>query len=170
MKNNILIKQNKSKCSADFSFNNIRGKCLVGFSGVGKKQVEGDGFTPIGTYELLEVFYRKDKVNTIYSVKKCNQITRKSGWSIDPDDKRYNKFVSLPYEMLHEEMFRMDRAYDVIITTSFNSFPTKANRGSAIFIHCIDLAKYTQGCVAMPKNTLLKIVTLLKKNSKIIIS
>ena len=43
--------------------------------------------------------------------------------------------------------------------------PTKKNKGSAIFIHIAKKNyKKTQGCVAIRKNELLKILKILKKN------
>tara|TARA_B100000989_G_scaffold202798_1_gene153455 strand:+ start:1403 stop:1915 length:513 start_codon:yes stop_codon:yes gene_type:complete len=169
MKNNILITKNKSKYSADFRFNELKGTCLVGFSGIGQKKKEGDGFTPIGEYKLLNVYYRKDRIENIRSVKCCKIITELSGWCTDPKDKLYNKFVSLPFENTHEKLYRSDNNYDLMVTTSFNSFPAKPYKGSAIFVHCIGASQYTQGCIAFPRVILLKIIESLTEDSKIII-
>lgn len=170
MKNNIIIKKNKSKFKAKFYYNNISGTCQVGYSGIGKKIKEGDGVTPVGIYDLLEIYYRKDKVKKIYSLKDCIEITKKSGWSTESTDTNYNKYVTLPYNKSHEKLHRSDACYDLIITTNFNSSPARKYKGSAIFVHCTDSSKFTDGCVAIPKNQLLCIIRSLKKNSKIVIT
>ena len=46
--------------------------------------------------------------------------------------------------------------------------PIRKNKGSAIFIHIAkENYKSTEGCIAVKKNNLLKIVKDLKKNTKI---
>ena len=104
------------------------------------------------------------------ALKDCIEITKKSGWSTEPTDTNYNKYVTLPYNKSHEKLHRSDACYDLIITTNFNSSPARKYKGSAIFVHCTDSSKFTDGCVAIPKNQLLCIIRSLKKNSKIVIT
>ena len=54
------------------------------------------------------------------------------GWSDDPKDPRYNKLVRIPRKFGFEKIFREDKAYDIIITTDYNSNPVVPNKGSAI--------------------------------------
>jgi L,D-peptidoglycan transpeptidase YkuD (ErfK/YbiS/YcfS/YnhG family) len=46
--------------------------------------------------------------------------------------------------------------------------PVKKNAGSAIFIHIAKkFYKHTNGCVAVKKNHLMKLIAKMKKNTKI---
>ena len=48
-------------------------KCCVGKNGFTKNKFEGDNKTPIGTYKLGSVYYRKDRVNKpVTKLKKKN--------------------------------------------------------------------------------------------------
>ncbi len=37
-------------------------KCSLGRNGIKKKIKEGDGITPYGTFKLLKIFYRADRI------------------------------------------------------------------------------------------------------------
>jgi L,D-peptidoglycan transpeptidase YkuD (ErfK/YbiS/YcfS/YnhG family) len=58
--------------------------------------------------------------------------------------------------------------YDLIIVLSYNISPTIKNKGSAIFIH-IAKDKYlpTEGCIALKKIHLIKILKEIKLNTLI---
>ena len=43
------------------TFNNYRIKCAVGKRGIGKKKKEGDLITPIGSFKIRFLLYRKNK-------------------------------------------------------------------------------------------------------------
>ena len=93
------------------------------------------------------------------------------GWCDDPKSNKYNKLIKYPFKFKSEKLFRSDNIYDIIVVLDFNMNPTKKNKGSAIFIH---VAKKnlspTKGCVAIKKKELKKIVRLISKKVKIIIS
>ncbi len=93
------------------------------------------------------------------------------GWCDDPQSKKYNKLIKYPFGFSSEKFFRSDNIYDIIVVLNFNMNPIKKNRGSAIFIH-IAKKKYssTNGCIAISKIELKKLIRLLSKNTKIIIS
>ena len=57
------------------------------------------------------------------------------GWCEVPDDRNYNRPVSVPYGASHEHMLRDDRLYDVCIVLDWNISPRRRGRGSAIFFH-----------------------------------
>jgi L,D-peptidoglycan transpeptidase YkuD (ErfK/YbiS/YcfS/YnhG family) len=63
---------------------------------------------------------------------------------------------------------RKDNIYDIILVLNFNMNPIKKNKGSAIFIHVAKKDyKDTKGCVAIRKIELLKLIKILKKNTKV---
>ena len=93
------------------------------------------------------------------------------GWCDDTQSKHYNKQIKLPSELSHEILYRKDNIYDIVCVINYNINPTLKNKGSAIFLH-ISKKKYqrTKGCIALKKNHLIKLLSLIKKNTKIKIS
>jgi L,D-peptidoglycan transpeptidase YkuD (ErfK/YbiS/YcfS/YnhG family) len=90
------------------------------------------------------------------------------GWCNDPKSKNYNKLVKLPYAYSYEKLYKKENTYDIILVLNFNMNPIIKNKGSAIFIHVAKKNyKKTEGCVAVGKNNLLKIIKELKKNTKV---
>ena len=94
-------------------------------------------------------------------------LFRSMGWCDDPRSNLYNKQIKLPSIYSHEKLYRKDSIYDIIIVLNYNINPTIKKRGSAIFIHLTKNYKPTRGCIALKKNDLLKILNILKKNTKI---
>ena len=90
------------------------------------------------------------------------------GWCDDPLSKDYNKLIKIPSEYNYEKLYKKDNVYDIILVLNYNMNPVVKNKGSAIFIH-VTKANYkkTEGCVAIKKVHLLKIIKELKKNIKI---
>ena len=90
------------------------------------------------------------------------------GWCDDPELKKYNKIIKLPFNYNFEKLYRKDNIYDVILVLNYNMNPIRKNKGSAIFIHVAKRNyKKTRGCVAIKKTELLKILKQIKKNTKI---
>ncbi len=90
------------------------------------------------------------------------------GWCNDPHSKQYNKLVKLPFNFSYEKLYKKENIYDIVIVLNYNMSPIVKNRGSAIFIH-VTKGKYkrTEGCVALKKIHLLKIVKELKNNTEV---
>ena len=90
------------------------------------------------------------------------------GWCDDPFSKSYNKIVKLPSKFSHEKLYRKDNIYDIILVLNYNMNPIKKNKGSAIFIH-VAKKNYnkTQGCIAIKKKEFLKILKVIKINTKV---
>ena len=40
-------------------------QCSIGRSGFSKNKKEGDGFTPIGTFYIEDIYYRADKIENL---------------------------------------------------------------------------------------------------------
>jgi len=92
------------------------------------------------------------------------------GWCDDPKSARYNKLVKLPSKYSHEKLYKKENIYDIILVLNYNMRPVINNKGSAIFIHVAKKKfKKTEGCIAVEKKFLLKIVQKLKKNTKVMI-
>ena len=148
------------------SYNNYKAKCAIGKRGISIKKKEGDFITPKGTFKIKEIFYRKDRVPNLITSLKKTVIRKNMGWCDDPKSKKYNKLVYFPFKHSAEKLYRSENIYDIILVLNFNMNPVKKNKGSAIFIH---VAKKnfqpTQGCIALNKFELIKLVKSIKINT-----
>ena len=153
------------------TYQNNKVKCAIGKKGIGRKQKEGDQITPRGTFRVKDILYRKDKINYLRSVIKKTQIKKNMGWCDDPKSKDYNKLIKYPFNYKSEKLYRSNNIYDIILVLDFNMHPIKKNKGSAIFIH-ISNSKYssTQGCIAIKKKELLKLIKFIDKKTKIFVN
>ena len=143
-------------------------KCAVGKRGIGLKKKEGDLITPIGQYKIKHVLYRKDRIKKIQSKLTKIKINKNMGWCDDPRSEKYNQLINLPFNYSHEKLFQKENIYDIVLVLNFNMKPIKKNKGSAIFIHIAKKNyKKTQGCVAIKKRELLKILKEVKINTKV---
>jgi len=158
----ILINKNY------LTYNNYKVKCALGKRGIGNKRREGDFITPRGNFKIKYILYRKDRIKRIQSKIKKIIIKKNMGWCDDPLSKNYNKLIKIPSEYNYEKLYKKDNVYDIILVLNYNMNPVVKNKGSAIFIH-VTKANYkkTEGCVAIKKVHLLKIIKELKNNIKI---
>ena len=159
----IIVKKNKS-----LKYKNFKFRCSLGKAGIKKKEREGDNITPRGTFKLLNVFYRPDKIKKIKTKLNKIKIKKNFGWCDDPKSKFYNKLVRLPFTGSYEKLYRRDSIYDLLIVLNYNTDPIIKNKGSAIFIH-IAKNKFsnTAGCIALKKKDLLILLASIKKKTKI---
>jgi len=160
-----MIIINKSKL---LKFNNIKFRCALGKSGIGDKEIEGDNVTPRGIYRIVKIYYRKDRIKKITSKFKLIEITQTMGWCNDIKSKKYNQLIKVPTKYSYEKLYRKDNVYDLILVLNYNMNPTIKNKGSAIFIHVTrENYQSTQGCIALKKNNLIKLISKINKNIKI---
>ena len=146
-------------------------KCALGKRGIGNKRREGDKITPQGLFKIKFVLFRKDRVKNLHTKLNKIDITKNMVWCDDPKSDKYNQLVRLPFKLSHEKLFRKDNIYDIILVLDYNMNPIKKNKGSAIFIHVAKKNyKKTEGCVAINKTSLLKILKSLKLKTKVKIS
>ena len=152
-------------------YKNLKFRCALGKAGIRKKFKEGDNITPKGTYKILSIYYRYDRVKKIKCSIKKKKITKEIGWCDDSKSKYYNKMIKLPSKLSHEILFRKDNIYDIVCVINYNINPTLKEKGSAIFLH-VAKKKYkkTKGCIALKKNHLIKLLSQIKKNTRIKIS
>ena len=154
--------------SGYLKYKHFKFKCALGKAGIGEKKREGDNVTPTGTFKIVKIYYRSDRVKKISSKLRLIEITKNMGWCDDPNSKNYNKLINLPSKYSHEKLFKKNNIYNVIVVLNYNMKPIIKNKGSAIFIH-IAKNNYqpTQGCIALKKNDLLKLLSKISRNIKI---
>jgi L,D-peptidoglycan transpeptidase YkuD (ErfK/YbiS/YcfS/YnhG family) len=159
----IIVKKTRYLIFKDLKF-----RCCIGKAGIKSKIKEGDNITPKGIFKLLKLYYRADKIRKVETPLKKIKIKKNMGWCDDPKSKNYNKEIKIPNKFSYEKLYRKDNIYDLIIVLSYNIKPIIKNKGSAIFMH-IAKNRYlpTEGCIALKKNHLIKILKEIKSNTLI---
>jgi L,D-peptidoglycan transpeptidase YkuD (ErfK/YbiS/YcfS/YnhG family) len=159
----IVVKKNNY-----LEYKNLKFRCAIGKAGIQKKIREGDNITPKGTYKILTIYYRQDRIKKIKCPIKKKIITKKIGWCDDLKSKYYNKQILLPSKLGHEILYRKDNIYDILCVINYNANPILKGKGSAIFLH-VARRKYqkTKGCIALRKNHLIQLLSRIQKNTKI---
>jgi L,D-peptidoglycan transpeptidase YkuD (ErfK/YbiS/YcfS/YnhG family) len=134
--------------------------CMIGRGGAGPAddKREGDGCTPIGRWPLRGALLRHDRVSVTGVALPWRWIDQADGWSDDPADPEYNRPVRHPHRFSAERLWRDDGAYDVIVALGYNDAAPRPGAGSAIFLHCTDFARPTEGCVAIAREALIALL------------
>ena len=146
-------------------------RCSVGKSGTNNFKKEGDLASPIGSFGLGTLYYRKDRIK-LPKCKLFKKIIKKNmGWCDDVNSKFYNKEITFPFKYSAEKLYKKSNIYNLLINIKYNQKPTIKGKGSAIFLH-ISSKRYksTKGCIGIKKTDFLKILPLLNKKTKIIIN
>ena len=159
----IIVKKSKY-----LKYKNFKFRCSLGKAGIKKKEKEGDNITPRGIFKIICIYYRSDRIRKITTPLKKIKIKKTMGWCDDPRSSFYNKEIKLPNKFNYEKFYRKDNLYDIIVPLNYNTNPIIKNKGSAIFIHIADNSyKRTAGCIGMKKNNLIKLLSIIKKNTKV---
>ena len=159
----ILVKNKHTLQIDEFEF-----KCCIGKKGSIKNKKEGDKKTPKGTFEIGNLYFRKDRKERPSTLLKCIEIKKNMGWCDDIRfPKKYNKLFKIKKKIKHEKLKRKDYKYDFIIPIMYNFKKPITGNGSCIFIHLTKDYKPTAGCIALKEKDFLIMIKLIKKNSKI---
>ena len=143
-------------------------KCSIGKNGVTKRKNEGDCKTPIGTFTIGKLFFRKDRIKKPKTLLKIIEIKQHMGWCDDINHpKKYNRLIKINNKIRHEKLKRKDNKYDLLIPINYNTKKPVIGLGSCIFIHLTKNYKPTAGCIALKKKDFLIMLKIIKKNSKI---
>jgi L,D-peptidoglycan transpeptidase YkuD (ErfK/YbiS/YcfS/YnhG family) len=145
-------------------------RAACGRGGVRADKREGDGASPAGTFPLLRLYYRPDRLKPPPTGLPVTPLEANHGWVDEPADPSYNRLVSLPYPAHHEEMWRTDGLYDLVVLIGYNTDPPVPGHGSAIFLHVArpDFGP-TDGCIAVAREVLQPLMDLLGPGSTITI-
>ncbi len=159
----IFVKNKHTLIIDEFKF-----RCCIGKKGSTINKIEGDKKSPRGTFEIGNLYFRKDRIKKPKTLLKCIGIKKNMGWCDDVKfPKKYNKLIKINKYIRHEKLKRKDYKYDLLIPIKYNFKKPKTGKGSCIFIHLTRNYKPTAGCIAIKKNDFLIILKLIKKNSKI---
>ena len=162
----IFIKNKHTLQVDEFKF-----RCCIGKKGLTKNKKEGDEKTPKGTFQIENLYFRKDRKEKPSTLLKCVEIKKNMGWCDDNRyPKKYNKLIKIEKKIKYEKLKRKDYRYDFLIPIKYNFKEPTVGLGSCIFIHLTKDYKPTAGCIALKEIDFLIMLKLIKKNSKIKIS
>ena len=97
------------------TYKNFKVKYALGKKGIGIKKEEGDLITPIGTYRIRYVLYRKDRIKSFKTKLKKIVIKKSMGWCDDPKSKQYNQLIKIPSKYFYEKIFKKENIYDIVL-------------------------------------------------------
>lgn len=145
--------------------------CVLGRSGVRADKREGDGATPAGDWPVRRVWYRPDRQPVpLTAGLPVRAIAPEDGWCDEPTHPEYNRPVKLPFSASHENLWRADHLYDLVVELGYNDDPVVPGRGSAIFLHLARPDRSpTAGCVAFALEDLLAILRRLGPGDHVLI-
>ena len=142
-------------------------KCSIGKNGLKKNKIEGDKSTPLGTFQLGDLYWRPDRVKKPETSLKCIPITKNMKWCNDENSKFYNKEFTKNIDIRHEKLFRRDYKYNYFILIRYNYKKVVKGKGSAIFIHLTKNYNKTDGCIALKEKDFLILAKIINKKDKI---
>ena len=147
---------------------NLQVPCKLGRSGRRAMKREGDGATPSGIWPMRRVLARRDSWQWLRTGLPFRFMAPDDGWCDDPVDRNYNRPVKLPYPASHEELWRRDHLYDVLVILGHNDRPRIRGGGSAVFFHVADSkGGPTAGCIAVSAKDMRKVLALCGPRTKI---
>ncbi len=163
-----LLTKSDADTAGILTYRNLHFPVALGKGGVRARKKEGDGATPFGVWAVAEAFYRPDREKRPATALRAGSLRQGIGWCDAPNDRNYNRKVTLPYPASAERLWRDDHVYDVIAVLDYNIAHRAQGRGSAIFLH---LARPsfapTEGCIAMRREHLLRLLATLRPRTKI---
>jgi len=87
----ILVKNKHTLQIDDFKF-----RCSIGKKGLTKNKKEGDKKTPKGTFEIENLYFRKDRKQKPSTHLNCIEIKKNMGWCHDTNfPKKNNKLFKI---------------------------------------------------------------------------
>ena len=144
--------------------------CSLGRSGRRHLKREGDGATPVGSWQLRRLFYRADRMVPPKAWTVARLIGPHDGWCETVGDRNYNRLVRMPYAASHETMQRADQLYDVVVELSHNERPRVQGHGSAVFFHLRQPDDGpTAGCIAVSLRDMKIILGLCGRKTRIVV-
>lgn len=146
--------------------------CSIGRGGVVRadEKTEGDMGTPEGSWSLLWLYWRADRLAFPTTPVPGVPLGPRQGWSEAPQDPQYNRPIRHPHPYPADRMARGDGLYDICAVTDHNRQPVVPGRGSAIFVHLWRKPRHpTAGCVAFRRPDLEWILARWSVRSRLII-
>jgi len=146
-------------------------QAAIGRGSVRPLKREGDGGTPLGRFPVRRVLYRADRAFRPHVPLPVHAIGKADVWCDDPNDRNYNRLITLPSPRGAEGLRRSDHLYDLVLVLGYNDLPRIKGRGSAIFVH---LARPgytpTEGCIAFSRRDLLAVLAEIRRGTAFVVT
>ena len=139
----------------------------VGQNGLSADRHEGDMTTPVGDFGIIESFGIKENPGT----KLPYFVVEDHHWSCS-DPEHYNKIIDIrefPHECTGEHLIDCVPAYNYAFFFDFNK-ECVIGKGNSIFFHCFGKCTYTEGCVAVSEENMIKIMQTIDMGARVIIA
>jgi L,D-peptidoglycan transpeptidase YkuD (ErfK/YbiS/YcfS/YnhG family) len=143
----------------------------VGTDGVGTAR-EGVNRTPRGTFTLSQAFGRQPNPGTALPYRRVGDS---DWWVSDAKSPAYNTFRTCEPgtcsfdESAGENLGRAGASYDYAMVIGYNTAPVRPGAGSAFFVH-VDAGAPSQGCVEVPRASVLSLIRWLAPAHKPLIT
>ena len=138
----------------------------VGRAGIGDAH-EGSTLTPTGDYGITGAFGIQPNPGSKMSYL---QVTNAHYWC--GDEHYYNQLVDInqkPHYCLGEHLIDYPGAYDYGMFFDYNTNPIVYGKGSAFFLHCYPRAPWTEGCIAVSRDNMIKIIQTVRPGARLCI-
>ncbi len=155
-----------NRCRGLLQAGHLTFPAAIGRSGTSIFKREGDGCTPVAAMPVLAGYRRAGRVSFATSPLALRAIRPTDLWCDAPWHAAYNRPVQAPFSARHEKMARKDGLYDLCLVLDWNISSRKRFAGSAIFFHlCHADFRPTEGCIAIPLRTMLRLLPLIRKGT-----
>ena len=171
--NKIIVTQiDGYMANLKFPKHKINVSARIGKNGVTKNHSEGSMSTPLGTFKFGLAFGFKHF--PVHKTLKYQIINKDLYWVSDVKSKYYNQLVNIKKvppgsfdPKKSEHLIDFTTQYEYGIEIAFNP-KNDPKLGSAIFLHVMSKSKgYTEGCVAVERDVMKKLLTVIDKDTLI---
>ena len=167
MENCILVKKENNQMY--LKYKSLKVVATIGKNGLTNNLVEGDMKTPIGEFDLGIAFGLHERFEIdINEDIPYFKIKSNHYWIDDINSKFYNQLIMIDKDPKISGEHLIDYAndeYEYAIEIKVNPHNI-AGKGSAIMLHCNNSA-YTQGCVGVSRENMIKLLGMIDSNTKI---
>lgn len=131
----------------------LQTKGYVGEAGIGNAR-EGSKVTPEGAFRLGQAFGKKDPG----SKTAFRPITASDYWISNPESAYYNTWQQFQTSEIDESLYAYsEHQYEFARLIHYNTDPIIKGAGSAFFLH-VENQRPTAGCVAVPREDMIKLI------------
>lgn len=131
----------------------LQTKGYVGEAGIGNAR-EGSKVTPEGAFRLGQAFGKKDPG----SKTAFRPITASDYWISNPESAFYNTWQQFQTSEMDESLYAYsEHQYEFARLIHYNTDPIIKGAGSAFFLH-VENQRPTAGCVAVPREDMIKLI------------
>lgn len=131
----------------------LQTKGYVGEAGIGNAR-EGSKVTPEGAFRLGQAFGKKDPG----SKTAFRPIAASDYWISNPESAYYNTWQQFQTSEMDESLYAYsEHQYEFARLIHYNTDPIIKGAGSAFFLH-VENQRPTAGCVAVPREDMIKLI------------